>query len=235
MRAVGSGGGSGGLFPGARSITVRGAGATYCSADGAGRHLAADPHPSPVPDRRRGLITWDAITWDLSVDSTVCRAERTTWRCLIEPRDHRRGRLRGGFSKAAPGRRARSGAHVDRDQATVTRGLHRPRPAPPLRCPAWMRPSGRRARRSRHAKGRSRSKRCHPAHGLLDAIPPTPVAASAVGRGRRRGAILPFGQRGSAGRAPRRNCVTAVPTSPSSRVGSIMPLLSMEVIPRTVA
>ncbi|MGC0379052.1 hypothetical protein RKD28_006568 [Streptomyces sp. SAI-229] len=63
-----------------------------------------------------------------------------------------------------------------------------------------------------------------------------PMAASATAGGReRQGAILRFGQHGSVGRAPRRNCVTAVSTSPSSRPGSIMPLLSRDVIPRTVA
>lgn len=73
------------------------------------------------------------------------------------------------------------------------------------------------------------------AHTLLDAIPPTRSSERRRPGGWRSGAMPCSGQRGSGGRAPRRNCVTAVPTSPSSRAGSIMPLLSMEVIPRTVA
>ncbi len=68
----------------------------------------------------------------------------------------------------------------------------------------------------------------------LDAAPPTRGSAHRPGE-RRQGAASRFGQRGSVGRVPRRNCVTAVSTSPSSRSGSIMPLLTMDVIPRTVA
>ncbi len=46
----------------------------------------------------------------------------------------------------------------------------------------------------------------------------------------------PLGERcGPRGRAPRRNCETAVSTSPSSRSAPIIPLLTMVVMPCTVA
>ncbi|MEU0206561.1 transposase [Streptomyces canus] len=69
-----------------------------------------------------------AIVWDLSIDSTVCRAHQPAAGArrqgdlqkeppggvFTEPRDHGLGRSRGGFTtQVAPGRRAGAGAHVE--------------------------------------------------------------------------------------------------------------------------
>ncbi|MER7310439.1 IS5 family transposase [Streptomyces halstedii] len=71
------------------------------------RHLAADPHPAPVPGCAKA-----ATVWDLSVDSTVCRAHQQAAGArkqgdlqkeppggiFTEPHDHGLGRSRGGFT-----------------------------------------------------------------------------------------------------------------------------------------
>ncbi|WP_437024014.1 IS5 family transposase [Streptomyces sp. enrichment culture] len=78
-----------------------------------------------------------AITWDLNVDSTVCRAHQhaagaceqgdlqkePTGGVFAEPGDHALGRSRGGHHQAAPGRRAGPEAHVDRAYGGTARRL----------------------------------------------------------------------------------------------------------------
>jgi hypothetical protein len=96
------------------------------------RHLAADPRPAPGLAGAKG-----AITWDLSVDSTVCRAHQ-----------HAAGaRKQGGLQKEPPAasspspvitgweghaagsppsstrQLSRSEAHVDRGDGRTARGL----------------------------------------------------------------------------------------------------------------
>ncbi|WPO76647.1 IS5 family transposase [Streptomyces sp. KN37] len=80
-----------------------------------------------------------AITWDLSVDSTVCRAHQHAAGArkhgdlqkeppggvFAEPDDHGLGRSRGGFTTKfhLAVRRARSETHVDRDPGRAARRL----------------------------------------------------------------------------------------------------------------
>lgn len=87
------------------SSTGRGAGATTCSAGGSnGTWHRVVTRLQPRADAR------GATTWDLSVDSTVCRAHqpaagtvsrvtcRKDRRVFTEPCDHGLGRSRGGFT-----------------------------------------------------------------------------------------------------------------------------------------